>query len=85
MLVFVRDQRAILVDLPTEGSLAAEVLPGAPLMTLGVADTLADAFPLELVGLPDSPGCQIRLRMLGWSRSAPRACARAGTLKKLGF
>src|SRR6266849_5384260 len=45
-LVF--DQRAILTDPPTERPIAAEVLPGALLVTLRVANPLADPLALEL-------------------------------------
>jgi hypothetical protein len=41
-------QRAILADFPPERSVAAEILPGPPLMALGVADALADPLTLKL-------------------------------------
>jgi hypothetical protein len=48
LLVLFLDQGAILVDPPAEGPIAAEVLPGAPLVALGVANALADPLALEL-------------------------------------
>ena len=37
----VLDQRTLLADPPAERPIAAEILPGAPLMALGVADPLS--------------------------------------------
>ena len=48
LFCLVLDQRAILADLPAERPIAAEILPGAPLMALGVADPFTDPLPLEL-------------------------------------
>src|SRR5271167_4148165 len=44
----VLDQRSILADPPAEWPIAAEILPGAPLMALGIANPLADSLALEL-------------------------------------
>src|SRR4029077_6438232 len=48
LFCLVLDQRAFLADPPAERPIAAEILPGAPLMALGVADSLTDPLTLEL-------------------------------------
>ena len=48
LLVLFLDQNAIRADFPAEWPIAAEILPGSPLVSLSVANPLADPLALEL-------------------------------------
>ena len=48
LLVLILEKCAVLADLPSERSFAAEVFPGALLMSLGIANPLGGSLALEL-------------------------------------
>src|SRR6202007_1015852 len=76
LLVLFLDQNAILADFPSEGPVATEVLSGPPLMALGVANALADPFPLELGDRSEDgehKGFGGRRRFQPYRERAPRA------------